>query len=65
MPQICTVRQPPFAGTVHQRVILVQPFLKRLRPFQAMLPNPHSFSSSIKHVLVHFIFMKNQEKNEI
>ena len=40
-------------------------YSKGLRSFQTMLANPHSFSAGIKHILVCFIFKRDQGENEI
>ena len=44
--------------------LLVKPRSKGQCPLRTMLVNSHSFSVNINHILIRFVFMRDQEKKE-
>ena len=44
--------------------LLVSPRLQGLRPLQPMLAKSHLFFANIEQILIRFVYMRDQEKNE-
>ena len=54
----------PTRGSYPLLALLVNPRLQGLRPLQPMLAKSHLFLANIEQILIRFVYVKDQEKNE-